>query len=238
VITGKKILVLPLVENAVQASVCHHHALLLLKAPCLSTRAIRFIDQRLTHYTGAAGFLVGGTAGILGSPTPFLFATFSGLQWFVLGSTFWGTRSTILQAWTPEYRTPSNLIQASTLSGGITGGVVGLLIRGRRNVLPGMLMFSLAGFTGQWAHNAFDSSRIKRESGDVQPTKSLSERMSGKGWSLMKVMSDEEYKELLKKQQLVVDAEIAVLEDKITALRRQQQEEQGMEDSKPTSSQG
>jgi hypothetical protein len=54
----------------------------------------------------------------------------------------------------------------------------------------------------------------------------------------MKVMSDEEYKELLKKQQLVVDAEIAVMEDNITALRRQQQEEQGMEDSKPTPSEG
>ena len=98
-------------------------------------------------------------------------------------------------------------------------------------------MFSLAGFVGQWAHNTFQSSRTKPENGDVQPNKSFSERISGKGWSLMKVMSDDEYKELLKKQQLVVDAEIAVLEDKITALWRQQQEEQGMEDSKSTSTQ-
>jgi hypothetical protein len=101
-----------------------------------------------------------------------------------------------------------------------------------------MLMFSLAGFAGQWAHNAFDSSRTKREDGDLQPNKSFSERMSGRGWSLMKVMSDEEYKELLKKQQMVVDAEIAVLEDKITALRRQQQEDRGIEDSKPAPSEG
>ena len=98
-------------------------------------------------------------------------------------------------------------------------------------------MFSLAGFVGQWAHNTFQSSKTKRENGDVQPNKSFSERMSGKGWSLMKVMSDDEYKELLKKQQLVVDAEIAVMEDKITALRRKQQEALGMEDSKSTSSQ-
>ena len=192
----------------------------------------------LIHDIGGAGFLVGGTAGILGSPTPFLFAAFSSLQWFVLGSTFWGTRSTLLQTLTPEQRTPSNLLQVSTLSGGITGGVVGLLIRGRRNVLPGMVMFSLAGFAGQWAYNAFDSSRMRRESGDVLPNKPFSERMSGKGWSLMKVMSDAEYKELLKKQQMVVDAEIAVLDDKITALRTKQQEEQGMEHSKPTPSEG
>jgi hypothetical protein len=89
-----------------------------------------------------------------------------------------------------------------------------------------MLMFSLAGFAGQWAHNAIQASKVRREGEDAKPNQGFWESMSGKGWSLMKVMSNEEYAERLKNQQLVVDAEIAVLEDKIAALRKQQQEEE------------
>jgi hypothetical protein len=89
-----------------------------------------------------------------------------------------------------------------------------------------MLMFSLAGFAGQWAHNAIESSKMRREGEDAKPRQGFWEGMSGRGWSLMKVMSNEEYAERLKNQQLVVDAEIAVLEDKIAALRKKQQEEE------------
>ena len=88
-----------------------------------------------------------------------------------------------------------------------------------------MLMFSVAGFAGQWAHNAIQASKMRRAGEDVKPSKGFWEGMSGRGWSLMKVMSNQEYAERLKNQQLVVDAEIAVLEDKIAALRKQQQEE-------------
>lgn len=192
--------------------------------------------------TGAGGFLLGGTAGILTTQVPFLFASFSGLQCFVLGTTFWGTRSSILQVWTPQQQheqlAPRDLIKATTLSGGITGGVVGALTRGRRNVLPGILMCSLAGFAGQWIHNALQASRIKRQSEDPEMKKGFWERMSGRGWSLMKVMSDEEYMQLLKNKQLVVDAEIGVLEDKIVALRKQQEQEVELSRSTSPESQG
>jgi hypothetical protein len=40
--------------------------------------------------TGTSGLLVGGTAGVLRSTTPTLFALASAVQWFTLGSTFWG----------------------------------------------------------------------------------------------------------------------------------------------------
>jgi hypothetical protein len=39
---------------------------------------------------GASGLLIGGISGIIRSPTPRLFAVASGLQWFILGTTFWG----------------------------------------------------------------------------------------------------------------------------------------------------
>lgn len=37
-----------------------------------------------------SGLIVGGFAGVLRGSTPFLFALASGIQWFTLGSTFWG----------------------------------------------------------------------------------------------------------------------------------------------------
>lgn len=37
-----------------------------------------------------SGLLVGGFAGVIRSNTPFLFALASGIQWSVLGGTFWG----------------------------------------------------------------------------------------------------------------------------------------------------
>lgn len=167
---------------------------------------------------------MGGTAGILASPTPVLFATFSSLQWFVLGTTFWGTRSSILQAWTSAHQTPSDLTKASAIAGGFTGGVVGGLIRGRRNVLPGMLMLSLAGYAGQWAKNQYDAARARREG--KESSQGFWKGRTGKGWSLMKIMSDEEYAERLRNEQLAVDVEISVLEDKIAALRKQQEDEE------------
>lgn len=202
------------------------------------TQTRSFVNQKLTHLKGAAGFLAGGTAGILVSPTPLLFATFASLQWFVLGSTFWGTRTSILQAWKPAHQTqtPSDLVKATMLAGGITGGVVGALTRGRRNVLPGMLMFSLAGFAGQWVTNAYLASKVRRDAANGGQSQGFLEGMTGKGWSLMKIMSNEEYAERLKTQQLAVDAEIAVLEDKIVALRKEQQQEEETRSLGPVSS--
>jgi hypothetical protein len=37
-----------------------------------------------------SGILVGAFAGVIRSSTPILFALASGIQWFTLGTTFWG----------------------------------------------------------------------------------------------------------------------------------------------------
>jgi hypothetical protein len=42
------------------------------------------------QYKGMSGMLVGGFAGVIRSSTPTLFALASGIQWFTLGTTFWG----------------------------------------------------------------------------------------------------------------------------------------------------
>ena len=173
-------------------------------------------------HTGATGFIVGGTAGIIRSATPLLFATASSIQTFTVGSTFWATRSGILQAWIPPNQepTPSDLTKVSTAAGGITGGAIALLFRGRSNVIPGAVMFSLFGFLGQAAHDSY----LARKAAPVLEAKvGFWRRMSEKPWSPVTVMTDDEYAELLRKKMMRVDVEIAILDDRIEALKKEQQ---------------
>ncbi|KAK4546432.1 hypothetical protein LTR36_002109 [Oleoguttula mirabilis] len=170
---------------------------------------------------GCAGFLFGGTSGILKATTPLLFATASGIQTFALGTTFWACRGTFLQLRSSAAtRASSDYVQASTLAGGLSGGIVALVTRGRRNVLPATLMWSLFGCLGQVAYDRY--SAAPRE---PQPPKvAFWQRMAEKSWSPVTFMSNGEYADKLREKLFKVDVEIAVLDDKIAALRTQQQQ--------------
>lgn len=100
---------------------------------------------------------------------------------------------------------------------------MGLLLRGRSNVIPGLVMFSLFGFAGQVAYNTFTSSAAVTTQ---DPQQGFWRRMSEKSWSPITVMNDEQYIELLKEKMLKVDVEISIVDDRIAALREQQQAEE------------
>ncbi|KAK5167675.1 uncharacterized protein LTR77_007374 [Saxophila tyrrhenica] len=180
---------------------------------------------------GTAGFLFGGAAGIVKGTTPFIFASVSGVQTFALGAAFWATRSGIVQAWTPgDQQLPSaDLIKASTIAGGVTGGAVALLTRGRANFLPGALMFSIFGFAGQMASNNLYK---RREAAEHDAKPGFWRRMSDKPWSPVTVMSNEDYAKMLNEKLLRVDAEISIMDDRIAALKKAQ-EAQASEASSP-----
>jgi hypothetical protein len=94
-----------------------------------------------------SGLIVGGFAGVIRSSTPFLFALASGIQWFTLGTTFWGkwicqhitnnsltlinnfaaSRGIVLQVWGKDKLTPRDKITASAIAGGVGGTAGGLL---------------------------------------------------------------------------------------------------------------
>ena len=95
-----------------------------------------------------------------------------------------------------------------------------LLFRGRSNALPGALMFSLFGLLGQSAHNRYSARKATVE---LEPKVGFWRRMSEKAWSPVTVMSDEEYAELLQRKMMKVDVEIAILDDRIASLRKEQQ---------------
>ena len=102
-----------------------------------------------------------------------------------------------------------------------------MITRGRANALPGLVMFSIFGCLGQLAHTRFTA----RPDPDTASKPGFWRRMSEKSFSPVKVMSNEEYADWLREKVLRVDVEISILEDKIAALRKEQQEQDAANDS-------
>jgi hypothetical protein len=61
---------------------CHHLLLFVYHSALLLAN--------LTETSGAAGFVTGSVAGVIRNSPPLLFGIGSGLQWFGLGTTYWG----------------------------------------------------------------------------------------------------------------------------------------------------
>jgi len=172
--------------------------------------------------SGMSGILVGAFAGVIRSSTPILFALASGIQWFTLGTTFWASRGFILQAWGKEKVTPQEKISASAVAGGI-GGTAGGLLRGRRNVIPGAIMFAIFGAAGQALYNVADA-RQSRQSRWVESGEKPKNSWLDSKWSPLKVLTDTEYEDMLQEKLLRVNAEIALIDENIEALRAQERE--------------
>ncbi|THZ03859.1 hypothetical protein D6C95_03549 [Aureobasidium pullulans] len=169
--------------------------------------------------SGAAGFVTGGVAGVIRNSPPLLFALGSSIQWFGLGTTFWGTRSFIFQAWdTGKGLTRSDKVSASTIAGGVAGSGVGLLTRGPRNAIPGAIMFSLFGFLGQTVSNRFDKSDLPVSD---EPQLNFWQKFASLKWMPVTVLNDGEYENMLRERQLKLEAEIALVDERIKALKAQ-----------------
>ncbi|KAL9108416.1 MAG: hypothetical protein Q9187_008295 [Circinaria calcarea] len=181
--------------------------------------------------TGTSGFLIGGVTGILRSPNPGIFALASSLQWFALGSTFWASRAFILNTRLQPHQslTSNDRLFASTLSGGFTGGTIGYLIRGRSSLIPGTILFSILGLLGQSAYNRFDARHTLSLASPEQQQKTMWHRIAEMKWSPMKVLSDEEYENMLRERLLRVDAEIAIVDEDLGMLREQEKNRKGVD---------
>jgi hypothetical protein len=198
------------------------------------------------------GLVTGALYGTLRTRTPTLFAIFSGAQCFAIGTTFWATRTGILNQtgllnwWNltrgaPVYPrddlnpTPSDRVRASAMAGGFTGFSLGFLFRGPRNVIPGTIMFTLFGWTGQHAYNFLDKrnsqelrekAQLKARGGD-KPKDNFMQRIAKSKWSPMSVLTDEQYEDMLQERLLQVEAEIAIVDEKIEAVRKMAIEAEG-----------
>ncbi|KAI0145891.1 hypothetical protein F4776DRAFT_382176 [Hypoxylon sp. NC0597] len=161
---------------------------------------------------GSIGLVVGAGAGIVRSAPPTLFALVAGLQWFALGSTYMASRSLLWHAWGGEENlTPSDLVKASGVAGGVSG-MVGGMFRGPRNIIPGILVFGTLGATSTYLSQRFKNKSKEDES------KPKSSWLDSK-WSPLKRLSDKDYEEKLEEKILRINAEISIIDDNIASLR-------------------
>ncbi|KAK0623491.1 hypothetical protein B0T14DRAFT_179959 [Immersiella caudata] len=162
--------------------------------------------------TGTLGLFTGAAAGIIRSAPPALFSVVMGGQMFILGSSYYASRLVALKAFRGEDGIrPVDKLKASALAGGIAG-TVGGAIRGPKNIMPGMIFFSLFGGAGQLVVNAI--------SWNTKPDdESATESFLKSKWSPVTFLTDEEYRKILDEKLLRVDVEIALVDDNIKELR-------------------
>ncbi|CAK7242322.1 MAG: hypothetical protein STHCBS139747_003810 [Sporothrix thermara] len=163
---------------------------------------------------GAVGLFVGAASGIMRNTVPVLFSLVTGAQWFALGSSFYGTRSAVIAKWGGDDQiTPSDKVKASTIAGA-SAGLVGGMLRGPRNILPAMAIFSIFGASGQAVLN-------KMPSGDAAADPNAKPKSSwlDSKWSPVTPMTDAQYAAFIDDKILKLDVELAMIDDKLAALR-------------------
>ncbi|KAF4551229.1 Hypothetical protein D9617_14g076860 [Elsinoe fawcettii] len=176
---------------------------------------------KIGAFAGVTGFTVGSIAGLIRNSSPALFGLASGIQCFGIGTTFWASRSAVLAAWYRDRTkaTHRDRLYASILAGGFTGLTIGLLTRGKRNALPGGLMFSIFGAAGQGVYNALDAANSQKVE-EGRKKEGYLQWMAKQKWSPFSILTDAEYEEILKEKILKLDVEIALIDDRMQALRQ------------------
>lgn len=82
---------------------------------------------------------------------------------------------------------------------------------GPKNIIPGIIVFSLVGGVGQAVVNSTQ--------GTPSDAKKEKKGFFESSWSPLKKLSDNEYRGMLDEKMLKIDAEIALIDDKIAELR-------------------
>jgi hypothetical protein len=83
--------------------------------------------------------------------------------------------------------------------------------------VPGLVVFSFLGYVGQSSWNMVERRRLES---DGAPSKSILQRMADSKWIPLRVLSDDEFKHLLNEKLLSIEAEIALLDEKIADMER------------------
>lgn len=84
-------------------------------------------------------------------------------------------------------------------------------------LIPGTIVFSLLGYVGQSAYNAIDSWQMEQAS---VPSKSFLQRLADSKWVPLRSLSDDDYRGILNEKVLSIEAEIALLDEKIQELEK------------------
>ena len=93
-----------------------------------------------------------------------------------------------------------------------------IFLGGPRNAIPGAIMFSLFGFLGQTASNYYDKTDMAVSD---EPQLNFWQKFAGLKWMPVQVLKDGEYEDMLRERQLKLEAEIALVDERIEALKTQ-----------------
>ncbi|PLB36021.1 uncharacterized protein BDW47DRAFT_109332 [Aspergillus candidus] len=165
--------------------------------------------------SGSTGLVYGGVSGVLRSRHPVIHSISCGIHWFACGTSFWWLRSNLIQLHYEGNASPKQQAYMSALSGGIAGGGVTRLMGGR--LIPGAVIFSLLGYLGQLSYNAVDSWQMQHAGA---PSKPFLQRMADSKWIPLRSLSDEDYRGMLSEKLLGIEAEIAIIDEKIDHLQQ------------------
>ncbi|RAL14892.1 uncharacterized protein BO97DRAFT_403928 [Aspergillus homomorphus CBS 101889] len=165
--------------------------------------------------SGSLGLVYGGVAGVIRSPNPVIHSLSCGVQWAATGSGFWFLRENILKYQFENNADSKQRAYVSALSGGIAGGTVTRLLGGR--LIPGVVFFSALGYLGQSTYNAIDAWQLEKAN---TPSKPILQRIADSKWIPLKSLSDDDYRGILREKLLSIEAEIAILDEKIEALEK------------------
>ncbi|KAI1047532.1 hypothetical protein LB505_013881 [Fusarium chuoi] len=168
-------------------------------------------------YAGTAGVLAGVGGSIFQEANPIIWGAVSGFQWFTLGTSFWFTRSIIVKGWGGEERLKNGDKTIASAIAGTAAGSVGGLIRGPKNILPAMFVFTIVGAGGQMIANRTATRKPKVH----DEKESFWSR-----WSPLKKLTDQEYRDMMSEKMLRIDADIALIDDRIAELKKQAEDEE------------
>lgn len=84
-------------------------------------------------------------------------------------------------------------------------------------LVPGLVIFSLLGYGGQSAFNYVDKWQMERAQ---SPSKPFLQRIAESKYIPLRHLSDEEYRGMLSEKLLSIEAEIALLDEKIEDLEK------------------
>ncbi|KAK2066649.1 hypothetical protein P8C59_000445 [Phyllachora maydis] len=149
--------------------------------------AIFVPSLKVGAWAGAAGVLAGAAAGIMRSAPPKLFSLVTGAQWFTLGFGYYGSRLVAFKVMGADTQplSSSQKIRVSALAGGVAG-ILGGLLRGPRNILPGFVFCELNAIAAEAEKNpnshlleTRDSRRTGADDAEVDST--FEQRFGGAG---------------------------------------------------------
>jgi len=81
-------------------------------------------------------------------------------------------------------------------------------------------MFSIFGYLGQQGYNYVDEKPASQE-----PKENIFKRFADLKWTPVRSLSDAEYEDMLQEKLLKVNAEIALIDDRVEILRKEAQQE-------------